>query len=144
MIKIMHIYSMLKLNEFCFILKVMMALAQHLQQVEAEKQKLRAQVRRLRQENVWLRDELAITQQKLQVSEQNVAALEEEKKHLEFINSIKALDSEQSGAEEKVATEQPQKEEPLDLGFPEDDEEREGGESMYFDKSLFLLLRKSL
>lgn len=72
-----------------------MALAQHLQAVEAEKQKLRAQVRRLCQENAWLRDELANTQQKLQQSEQNVAALEEEKKHLEFMNSIKKFDGEQ-------------------------------------------------
>lgn len=51
-------------------LQVMMALAQHLQQVEAEKQKLRVQVKRLCQENGWLRDELATTQQKLQQSEQ--------------------------------------------------------------------------
>ena len=47
-----------------------MALAQHLQHVEAEKQKLRVQVKRLCQENGWLRDELATTQQKLQQSEQ--------------------------------------------------------------------------
>jgi kinesin light chain len=67
----------------------MMALAGHLQTIEAEKQKLRAQVRRLCQENAWLRDELANTQQKLQASEQTVAQLEEEKKHLEFMNSLK-------------------------------------------------------
>lgn len=67
----------------------MMALASHLQTVEAEKQKLRAQVRRLCQENAWLRDELANTQQKLQASEQSVAQLEEEKKHLEYMNSLK-------------------------------------------------------
>lgn len=72
-----------------------MALASHLQFVEAEKQKLKAQVRRLCQENAWLRDELATTQQKLQQSEQNVAQLEEEKKHLEFMNSIKKFDADQ-------------------------------------------------
>lgn len=72
-----------------------MALASHLQYVEAEKHKLKAQVRRLCQENAWLRDELASTQQKLQQSEQNVAQLEEEKKHLEYINSIKKYDSDQ-------------------------------------------------
>lgn len=70
-----------------------MALASHLQIVEAEKQKLRTQVRRLCQENAWLRDELANTQQKLQASEQNVAQLEEEKKHLEFMASVKKYDS---------------------------------------------------
>ena len=70
-----------------------MALANHLQHVEAEKQKLRAQVRRLCQENAWLRDELANTQQKLQSSEQKVATLEEEKKHLAFMNEMKKYDS---------------------------------------------------
>lgn len=69
-----------------------MALATHLQAGEAEKQKLRAQVRRLCQENAWLRDELANTQQKLQSSEQTAAQLEEEKKHLEFMNSLKKYD----------------------------------------------------
>lgn len=69
-----------------------MALASHLSAAESEKQKLRAQVRRLCQENQWLRDELANTQQKLQKSEQNVAQLDEEKKHLEFINQLKQYD----------------------------------------------------
>ncbi|OQR70203.1 kinesin light chain isoform 1 [Tropilaelaps mercedesae] len=72
--------------------QVVMALAAHIQQVEAEKQKLRAQVRRLCQENAWLRDELANTQQKLQSSEQVVEQLEEDKKHLEFMNSLRKYD----------------------------------------------------
>jgi len=72
---------------------VMAALAGHLQATEAEKQKLRSQVKRLCQENAWLRDELASTQQKLQASEQNSAQLEEDKKHLEFMNSIKKYDA---------------------------------------------------
>lgn len=76
--------------------KVMMALSNHLNAVESEKQKLRAQVRRLCQENQWLRDELANTQQKLQKSEQNVAQLEEEKKHLEFMNQLKKYDEDVS------------------------------------------------
>ena len=79
-----------------FFCQVMMSLANHLQFVEAEKQKLRAQVRRLCQENAWLRDELANTQQKLQQSEQKVATLEEEKKHLEFMNQMKKYDMEGS------------------------------------------------
>lgn len=53
--------------------QVMQALTNHLQMVEAEKQKLRTQVKRLCQENAWLRDELAGTQQKLQASEQAVS-----------------------------------------------------------------------
>jgi regulator of replication initiation timing len=71
----------------------MIALAGHLQYVESEKQKLRSQVRRLVQENTWLRDELANTQSKLQQSEQKCAALEEEKKHLEFMSELKKYDS---------------------------------------------------
>lgn len=50
--------------------QVIVVLASHLQNIEAEKQKLRTQVRRLCQENAWLRDELANTQQKLQVREE--------------------------------------------------------------------------
>lgn len=73
-----------------------MALASHLQIVEAEKQKLRTQVRRLCQENAWLRDELANTQHKLQSSEQAVAQLEEEKKHLDFMASIRKYDQDVS------------------------------------------------
>uniref|UniRef100_A0A8C5BXD7 Kinesin light chain n=1 Tax=Gadus morhua TaxID=8049 RepID=A0A8C5BXD7_GADMO len=76
--------------------QVMMALSNHLNAVESEKQKLRAQVRRLCQENQWLRDELANTQQKLQKSEQSVAQLEEEKKHLEFMNQLKKYDEDVS------------------------------------------------
>lgn len=76
---------------------VMSALAGHLQTVEAEKQKLRSQVKRLCQENAWLRDELATTQQKLQSSEQIAAQLEEEKKHLEFMNSMKKYETEGGG-----------------------------------------------
>lgn len=70
-----------------------MSLANHLQTTEAEKQKLRAQVRRLCQENAWLRDELANAQQKLLLSEQKVATIEEEKKHLEFMNEMKKYDT---------------------------------------------------
>uniref|UniRef100_A0A4W4FTM3 Kinesin light chain n=1 Tax=Electrophorus electricus TaxID=8005 RepID=A0A4W4FTM3_ELEEL len=84
--------------------QVMMALSNHLNAVESEKQKLRAQVRRLCQENQWLRDELANTQQKLQKSEQSVAQLEEEKKHLEFMNQLKKYDEDVSPSEEKDAS----------------------------------------
>jgi len=75
-----------------YFLQVLMSLCSHLSSVEADKQKLKAQVRRLCQENAWLREELSLTQQKLQESEQKVAQLEEEKKHLEFMNSIKKYD----------------------------------------------------
>lgn len=104
----------------------MVALASHLQTVEAEKQKLRAQVRRLCQENAWLRDELANTQQKLQASEQTVAQLEEEKKQLEFMNSIKKYDTDSLGGSsiDEAPTEKPKEEPPLDLGFPDDDDDQ--------------------
>ncbi|CAJ0939411.1 unnamed protein product, partial [Mesorhabditis belari] len=109
--------------------KAMMDLAHYLQTVEAEKQKLKAQVRRLCQENAWLRDELSSTQTKHQASEQRVAQLEEENKHLSFMNSIRHLDEDQAN------TNVPAMEQPIDhtqqtrqtmeeLGFgPEDEEE---------------------
>ncbi|XP_072405517.1 kinesin light chain 3 isoform X2 [Chiloscyllium punctatum] len=99
--------------------QVVTALSTHLSTVEAEKQKLRAQVRRLCQENQWLRDELAGTQQKLQKSEQMVAQLEEEKKHLEFMNQIKKYDEEEA-AEDKDSV---FAKVPLDDLFPNEDEQ---------------------
>uniref|UniRef100_A0A7N8YEB1 Kinesin light chain n=1 Tax=Mastacembelus armatus TaxID=205130 RepID=A0A7N8YEB1_9TELE len=104
--------------------QVMMALSNHLNAVESEKQKLRAQVRRLCQENQWLRDELANTQQKLQKSEQSVAQLEEEKKHLEFMNQLKKYDEDVSPTEEKDR-EAPK--DSLDDLFPNDEEEHGPG-----------------
>ena len=80
---------------------MIIALSGHLRTVESEKHKLRAQVRRLCQEHQWLRDELAGTQHKLQRSEQSVAQLDEEKKHLEFMNQIKKLDDDASPTEDK-------------------------------------------
>jgi len=84
---------------------LMGSLATHLQSVEAEKQKLRSQVKRLCQENTWLRDELASTQQKLQASEQTGAQLEEDKKHLEFMNSIKKYDADVTAEAEGAVAE---------------------------------------
>ncbi|XP_062037058.1 kinesin light chain 1 isoform X4 [Lepus europaeus] len=100
--------------------QVMMALSNHLNAVESEKQKLRAQVRRLCQENQWLRDELANTQQKLQKSEQSVAQLEEEKKHLEFMNQLKKYDDDISPSEDKDTD---STKEPLDDLFPNDEDD---------------------
>nr|XP_020454783.1 kinesin light chain 1-like isoform X5 [Monopterus albus] len=105
--------------------QVMMALSNHLNAVESEKQKLRAQVRRLCQENQWLRDELANTQQKLQKSEQSVAQLEEEKKHLEFMNQLKKYDEDVSPTQEEKDRET--QKDSLDDLFPNDDEEHGQG-----------------
>lgn len=96
---------------------MMIALASHLQNIEAEKQKLRTQVRRLCQENAWLRDELASTQQKLQSSEQNVAQLEEEKKHLEFMVSVRKYDDNQ---EQEEGTDK-QRADPIVELFPDEE-----------------------
>merc|ERR1719357_435393 len=105
--------------------QVMMALSSHLSSVESEKQKLRAQVRRLCQENQWLRDELAGTQQKLQKSEQSVAQLEEEKKHLEFMNQLKKYDEDVSPTQEEKDGEAPK--DNLDDLFPNEEEEHSPG-----------------
>ncbi|XP_059208552.1 kinesin light chain 1 isoform X1 [Centropristis striata] len=104
--------------------QVMMALSSHLSSVESEKQKLRAQVRRLCQENQWLRDELAGTQQKLQKSEQSVAQLEEEKKHLEFMNQLKKYDEDLSPSEEKDSD---SSKDTLDDLFPDDQDDQAPG-----------------
>nr|XP_056702291.1 kinesin light chain 3 [Euleptes europaea] len=72
--------------------QMLIALSSHIEALEAEKQKLRAQVKRLRQENLWLREEQGVTQLRLQHSEATVAQLEEEKKHLEFLNQLKQYD----------------------------------------------------
>lgn len=72
--------------------QVMIALQQHLQNVEAEKHKLRAQAKRLSQENAWLRDELSKTQQKLMEADKDKITLEQENKHLKFNLSLKEYD----------------------------------------------------
>nr|CAG4646135.1 EOG090X03K5 [Macrothrix elegans] len=105
--------------------QVMIALATHLQALEAEKQKLRAQVRRLCQENAWLRDELANTQQRLQASEQAVAQLEEDKKHLEFVNTIKKYDADQEESASDVSHKEKSDDPTIDL-FPDDDGDERG------------------
>ncbi|GMT12331.1 hypothetical protein PFISCL1PPCAC_3628, partial [Pristionchus fissidentatus] len=116
--------------------QVMMALTQHLQTQEAEKQKLKAQVRRLCQENAWLRDELSSTQNKQQQSEQRVAQLEEENKHLTFMNSLKQYDDDQNGtgtgapasAKQEEALPAKSHEDTLqELGFGPEDDEAMGG-----------------
>lgn len=99
--------------------QVVLALTSHLQHIEAEKQKVRTQVRRLYQENAWLRDELANTQQKLQASEQMVAQLEEEKKHLEFMASVKKYDDNQDQEEGNEKS----RSDPVVELFPEDEPE---------------------
>lgn len=110
--------------------QVIIALSSHLSAVESEKQKLRAQVRRLCQENQWLRDELAGTQHKLQRSEQSVAQLEEEKKHLEFMNQIKKFDDDVSPSEEKSQSSGggggDTSKDSLDDLFPNDDDQGPG------------------
>uniref|UniRef100_K7F5L2 Kinesin light chain n=1 Tax=Pelodiscus sinensis TaxID=13735 RepID=K7F5L2_PELSI len=93
--------------------QVIIALSSHLSAVESEKQKLRAQVRRLVQENQWLRDS----------SEQAVAQLEEEKKHLEFMNQIKKFDEDISPSEEKNGE---AAKDSLDDLFPSDDDQGQG------------------
>ncbi|KAK0158388.1 hypothetical protein PV328_009395 [Microctonus aethiopoides] len=108
--------------------QVMMALASQLQLVEAEKQKLRTQVKRLCQENAWLRDELAGTQQKLQASEQAVAQLEEDKRHLDFMHSMRQYDPDPP-ADDENAKDRPKDDPVVDL-FPDDDAEERNSKSM--------------
>lgn len=110
-------YSLCTFYAYAF--QVIVVLASHLQNIEAEKQKLRTQVRRLCQENAWLRDELANTQQKLQTSEQMVAQLEEEKKHLDFMQSVRKYDENQDESNENEKS----RSDPVVELFPEDEQE---------------------
>uniref|UniRef100_A0A8C3S7W2 Kinesin light chain n=1 Tax=Chelydra serpentina TaxID=8475 RepID=A0A8C3S7W2_CHESE len=105
--------------------KMMIALSSHIGALEAEKQKLRAQVKRLCQENLWLREELAGTQLRLQQSEEMVAQLEEEKKHLEFLNQLKQYDTkeEQHDAHQR-------KDSLASLFASDEDEQRQGTTAM--------------
>ena len=64
----------------------------YIKQLESERRLLQAQVKRLCQENAWLREELNASHQKGQDSDKAIAALEVEKKHLEFLNSLKKYD----------------------------------------------------
>ncbi|XP_053996311.1 kinesin light chain isoform X3 [Hylaeus anthracinus] len=109
--------------------EVMMALANHLQMVEAEKQKLRTQVRRLCQENAWLRDELAGTQQKLQASEQAVAKLEVDKRQLEFMESMRQYDPDPPADDENAKKDIPKVTPVIDL-FPDDDTDDRNSKSI--------------
>ncbi|KHJ97088.1 hypothetical protein OESDEN_02941 [Oesophagostomum dentatum] len=105
---------------------MMMSIMSHLNNLEAEKQKYQAQRRRLCQENAWLRDELSSTQIKLQTSEQRVATLEEENKHLKYMNSIKQFDDDIQNDAKSAPTEAnvPSTNDTLqDLGFGPEDEE---------------------
>uniref|UniRef100_A0A673CMM4 Kinesin light chain n=1 Tax=Sphaeramia orbicularis TaxID=375764 RepID=A0A673CMM4_9TELE len=79
--------------------QVMMALSSHLSSVESEKQKLRK-------------------------SEQSVAQLEEEKKHLEFMNQLKKYDEDLSPSEEKDSD---SSKETLDDLFPDDQDDQGPG-----------------
>ncbi|XP_044580869.1 kinesin light chain isoform X3 [Cotesia glomerata] len=108
--------------------QVMMALASQLQMVEAEKQKLRTQVKRLCQENAWLRDELAGTQQKLQASEQAVAQLEVDKKHIDFMESMRQYDPDPPADDENVK-DKPKEDPMVDL-FPDDEGDERNSKSM--------------
>lgn len=72
--------------------KAMITLSSYLQNARSEIEKLRIQVRRICMENNWLRNEVKTTLQKLQVSEQNLVLLEEEKKHADFLASLRKYD----------------------------------------------------
>ncbi|KAK6022019.1 Rab5 binding protein, partial [Ostertagia ostertagi] len=114
---------------------MMVSIMSHLNNLEAEKQKYQAQRRRLCQENAWLRDELSSTQIKLQTSEQarvtrlellRVATLEEENKHLKYMNSIKQFDDDIQNDVKSAPSEAnvPSTNDTLqDLGFGPEDEE---------------------
>jgi len=82
----------------------MIQLGNHLQNLEAEKQKLRSQVKRLCQENAWLRDELAATQKKLHECEQSNATYSVEIEHLKFLKDVKQFDANDNASTNENST----------------------------------------
>jgi kinesin light chain len=105
----------------------MMQLGNHLQNLEAEKQKLRTQVKRLCQENAWLRDELASAQKKLHECEQSNAAYSVEIEHLKFLKDVKQYDlvENNSSSNENPTSTNPSSGQTTDLVndlFPNDDD----------------------
>ncbi|XP_055542755.1 kinesin light chain-like [Wyeomyia smithii] len=72
--------------------QIMLLISSHTEGVEAENNKNRLRVEQLTKENLWLRDELKDTQQRLFTSEATVVQLQEEKKHAEFMVSLKRYD----------------------------------------------------
>ena len=106
--------------------QVMMQLGNHLQNVEAEKQKLRTQVKRLCQENAWLRDELAGAQKKLHECEQSNVAYAVEIEHLKFLKDVKQdLNENNSVSNNSLSTITVSSEQTTDLVhdlFPNDDD----------------------
>uniref|UniRef100_A0A915N531 Kinesin light chain n=1 Tax=Meloidogyne javanica TaxID=6303 RepID=A0A915N531_MELJA len=121
--------------------QVMVALASHFQNLEADKQKYKAQVRRLCQENAWIRDELNSTQQQLRTAMQNIAQLEEENKHLKFMNSIKKFDEDLPELADKEGDQAEQQHPASDvhnstlqeLGFGDEEEDLQSLFLSYFD-----------
>nr|CAD2208878.1 unnamed protein product [Meloidogyne enterolobii] len=106
-----------------------------------EEAQYKAQVRRLCQENAWIRDELNSTQQQLRTAMQNIAQLEEENKHLKFMNSIKKFDEDLPELADKEGDQAEQQHPASDvhnstlqeLGFGDEEEDLQSLFLSYFD-----------
>jgi kinesin light chain len=130
----------------------MMQLGNHLQNLEAEKQKLRTQVKRLCQENAWLRDELASSQKKLHECEQSNAAYSVEIEHLKFLKDVKQYDlvENNSSLNENPTLKTNSSEQTTDLVndlFPNDDDiymdQQDTNQSRRFDSYVDLTMSPS-
>ncbi len=100
-----------------------MQLANHLQNIEAEKHKLHSQVKRLCQENAWLRDELGLTQKKVHKCEQTIASYLNEIEHLKFFKDIKLFDLDNEKSE--INTDSNNQQDMINDLFPLDDNDDE-------------------
>ncbi|XP_028826926.1 kinesin light chain 1-like [Denticeps clupeoides] len=121
--------------------QMMLGLQNHLNMMELEKLKLRSQVRKLDEENRWLWEELTFTCQKLQKSEQRVAQLEEENRHLEFMNQLKKADEAEWG-QFSEETEGERLKDFLDDIFPKEEEEQLTAMPQH-QETLFLTFKRS-
>jgi len=74
--------------------EVMLSLADHFSNLEAERSMARLEMRRVKDENDWLREELEDTERRLEEALTRLAGLEEEKKHWVFMEGVRKSEAE--------------------------------------------------
>jgi len=73
---------------------VMLALAGHFEQLEADRSLARLEMRRMQDENEWLREELEDTERRLEDALARLAQMEEEKQHWLFMEEVRKSEQE--------------------------------------------------
>jgi kinesin light chain len=129
----------------------MMQLANHLQNIEAEKHKLRTQVKRLCQENTWLRGELGSTQKKFHDCAQINASYSVEIEHLKFSKDVKLFDIDNDNSTNQTISETDSNSNNQEINrqdlvndlFPSDDNDNEQDYLKKFESYMDLFMSSS-